>query len=103
MSETVKTVLIVGGVAVGVVVLMKALTPTSPQLTTTKLPTSSRPTDVISLNSIFSLGAAALSAWGTSKPQPVPNEGTYRVDTQFTVSGNELRDDSGKTLVYGTD
>lgn len=101
MTDTVKTVLIVGGVAVGVVVLMKALAP-SP-LTTTKQPTSTRPTDVISWNSVFSLGAAALSAFGNSKPETYPNAGTYRVDTGYTVTGNTLQDDSGKTLVYGTD
>lgn len=101
MTDTVKTVLIVGGVAVGVVVLMKALSPPSPY--TNKQPTATRPTDVISWNSVFALGAAAFNAFGNSKPETYPNAGTYRVDTGFTVTGNTLQDDSGKTLVYGTD
>jgi undecaprenyl pyrophosphate phosphatase UppP len=62
MNSTVKTVLIVGGVAVGVVLLFKVLSP-SPAAGA-KPPAGTKSTDIVSWNGIFSLGAAALSALG---------------------------------------
>ena len=62
MNPTVKTVLIVGGVAVGVVLLFKVLSP-SPAAAARPAP---KPTDAISLNGIIGLGTSLFSAFGGS-------------------------------------
>lgn len=97
MSDTVKTVLIVGGAAVGAFVLFKMLAPSSPAL-------AARPpaqnTDLVTLSGLVGLGKSIFDSFKTTS---YPNEGTYKVDTGFNVVGNTLTDDKGKVLVYGTD
>lgn len=101
MSDTVKTVLIVGGVAVGVVLLFKALSPTPSASAVAKK--SATGTDIISVNGLISLGSAALGLFGGGS-KSYPDAGTYHSDTSgFSIDGNTLEDSSGKTLVYGTD
>lgn len=98
MNSTVKTVLLVGGVAVGVVLLMRALAP-SPAAAATKA--ANKPTDMISLNSIFQLGSSIVSAFGSSGGSQ-NNDGTYHADTSgFSISGNTLLDASGNEVTYG--
>ncbi len=64
MTGTVKTVLIVGGVAIGVVLLFKVLSPSPAAAAAGIKSGTSKPTDIVSLSGIFSLGAAALGALG---------------------------------------
>jgi hypothetical protein len=97
VSDTVKTVLIVGGVAVGAFVLFKALTPTSKVTVGTKTTSG---TDIALLTGLVGLGKGLLDSFSSTE---APNEGTYRVDTGFNIVGNTLTDDKGATLVYGTD
>lgn len=96
-----KTILLVGGVAVGVVVLFKLLSP-SPAAAA---PRPSSGTDVVSLNSLFSLGASIFNAFGSSGSGSYPNQGTYHANAStFQVQGNQLIDPStGGAVVYGTD
>ena len=75
MNDTVKTVLIIGGVAVGVVVLFRALSP-SPTTTTNK-PKSA--TDMISINSLVGLGTAIAGAFGSSGGAGQPTSGAPSV------------------------
>ncbi len=63
MSETTKTILIVGGVAVGVVVLFKALSP-SPALAGGAKPPPKSITDSISVSGLVGLGTSLFNAFG---------------------------------------
>jgi len=97
VSDTAKTILIVGGAAVGVFVVLKLVAP-SPAQQFAVAPKSN--TDLITLGGLVGLGKGIFDSF---KSTPVVNEGTYRVDTEFNVVGNTLTDDKGKVLVYGTD
>lgn len=66
MNGTVKTVLIVGGVAVGVVVLVKMLGPSA------IAPQSKAPTDRISLNGLIGLGSALGGLFGSKGGTSAP-------------------------------
>jgi hypothetical protein len=100
MSETVKTVLIVGGVAVGVVVLFKALSPSPALALAPKKPSQS--TDAISLNSVIGLGTAIAGIFGGDT---YTNEGTYKPNAEsFVIQGNQLINPAtGGAVIYGTD
>lgn len=59
MNDTVKTILIVGGVAVGVVLLFRMIQPAG-----AAAPAPRANTDVVSLQSLFTIGAALGNAFG---------------------------------------
>jgi hypothetical protein len=67
MSSTVKTVLIVGGAAVGVVLLMKALSPPAPVG-----PRPSNPGGLVGLSNLISAGSSIFAGLGASSPAPTP-------------------------------
>jgi hypothetical protein len=93
--------LIVGGVAVGVVVLFKVLSPSPALALAPKKPTQS--TDMISLNSLVGLGTAIAGAFGSGNTYT--NEGTYKPNAEsFVIQGNQLINPAtGGAVIYGTD
>ena len=124
MTSGVKTFLIVGGVAVGVVVLFKALSPTPAGAA--KKPASN--TDLLSVNGILGAATAFGKLFGGSSSSGVSDAAIAQananssffapVETSDTASqqayalshgvaeieGNQLIDlNTGNALVYGTD
>lgn len=98
MTTGVKTALIVGGVAVGVVILFKALS--GPNV----LPAGAKPkanTDLLSLQGLLTLGSMFGNAGGSGPGAPKPlNQGTY-VDLGSSVSYRDYS--SGATDVISKD
>jgi len=102
VNDTVKTVLIVGGVAVGVVLLFKALSPSVP-MTTTK-PQSA--TDMISLNGLIGLGTAVAGLFGSSSGAGMPTSGAPSVGYESGESFDDFANGffgPGATDVIGSD
>lgn len=88
MNDTLKTVLIVGGVAVGVVVLFRLIQPGT--AATTQKPASA--TDMISISGLVGLGTALFSAIGSGGSSPVgqPTSGAASVGFEQGESFNDF-------------